>query len=477
MSRVLHYLIRGQEELVAISESKEILNESSFGSIYDLLDSQYVVYVNTVGVDYSIKDNPFSNTLFKYYFVDGESVLRYIKKKYSIVDYVVYGNQDNDVNLFLKRVFKKHDKSFIRIMIGFSVIKSFFLFGVSILASLFYLTLHTFKKREIPDYQEVAIVHSRSSYSKINKFSQSSCIYLYDSILFSLKCKKAYPLYSWLLKRDIFKNYVYLVYNSICLFRDTTKKANAMYGFPLVIKKMSYIGKRIPHYILLEMSLDIALANIKPHQYLSGEKESRLAFLHNKLARKRGKYIQCIPHGLEYSFKYPQGLQGNKFFATSKYACEELRKLYPQTDFEFNEKIQKRINSYAVKLNSKSVNIVYFPEGRDTKIDEDILKELSNEVKVYVKLHPNDSKENYKSIENLIYIDDFALAISGNICISRKSTVLVEGLYNSSISIAILNNKKDQFLFENSYLSLGDKQILKYYSLPELINYLKSISS
>ena len=70
------------------------------------------------------------------------------------------------------------------------------------------------------------------------------------------------------------------------------------------------------------------------------------------------------------------------------------------------------------------------------------------------------------------YITDYDLSMTGNICISRKSTILIEAIYNNSLPVAIITNPKDQNIF-NTIPSLNAKEIVKAYSVEELFDVIK----
>ena len=93
---------------------------------------------------------------------------------------------------------------------------------------------------------------------------------------------------------------------------------------------------------------------------------------------------------------------------------------------------------------------------------------------LYIKLHPLEKKSEYKDLMNIKFIENFDEAIQSNICISRKSTILLEALYNDSTSIALLIDKQDKFDFTNSFPSLSDSSIKKCYSYDTLIDLIQN---
>ena len=87
-------------------------------------------------------------------------------------------------------------------------------------------------------------------------------------------------------------------------------------------------------------------------------------------------------------------------------------------------------------------------------------------IKLYLKLHPDDKKSDYDQY-HLDYLTDYNDAIIGNICFARKSTVLLEALYNHSIPLAILINSKDMSIY-STFPSLNQDKIKVTYSVSDL---------
>lgn len=120
--------------------------------------------------------------------------------------------------------------------------------------------------------------------------------------------------------------------------------------------------------------------------------------------------------------------------------------------------------------------IIFFTEPREVNVNLDIVNGLLPKMKergwtLYLKLHPGDNKSNYEGLD-VEYITDYDLSMTGNICISRKSTILIEAIYNNSLPVAIITNPKDQNIF-NTIPSLNAKEIVKAYSVEELFDVIK----
>src|SRR5690606_38919611 len=123
--------------------------------------------------------------------------------------------------------------------------------------------------------------------------------------------------------------------------------------------------------------------------------------------------------------------------------------------------------------------IVFFPESREVDVNLSILGDLLGlGYDIAVKLHPKDNVANYKNYARQItFVSDFDYSISNKICLARKSTVLVEAIYNNSIPIAILTNPRDRGYVEHMLPSLSDDQITRVYSIDELASVLAKLQA
>ena len=106
----------------------------------------------------------------------------------------------------------------------------------------------------------------------------------------------------------------------------------------------------------------------------------------------------------------------------------------------------------------------------------DFLKEEKN---LLIQLKEKSGKDliidcslNILPLKSIKFIEDFNKAIQSNICISRKSTILLEAVYNQSKSIALLVDPQDKFEFENIFPALLDTRIYKCFSFEKLIKQL-----
>ena len=349
------------------------------------------------------------------------------------------------------------------------ILLSFFYFS-SVL--LFRLRKTSFKK--FNRYSEFALIHSRSSYQKIYNAYGNNLIYFYDSTTISIEnAKENHPIFSVLNFNLRWKYFFLGVWQSLTILYRLKKSAVKVLGTNGAYVALDFFSLRIPHFVAISYCYSKIFGTSKANVFYSGEKESRYGRLSMDLKNKSIKAI-CIPHGLAYRYKYPLGIFGDKIFCNTEQESIYLAKQYPQKEFIYSVDIASRI--FKVKGNKKNNykrSIVYFTEPRRINVNVDILKKLIRiPLEIKIKLHPSDSKSNYSMFPNAEFLEDFDEAISNNICLARKSTILIEALYNNSEAIAILIDKNDKFDFQNIFPALSEKKIKIVESSEELINLI-----
>ena len=224
---------------------------------------------------------------------------------------------------------------------------------------------------------------------------------------------------------------------------------------------------------VLESFVEENIGKIK--RVVSGEKESRFAIIENDISNRYQLEGLCIPHGLEYNFKYPMPLFGDMFYATSNNAKKCLESMYPNIDFLFDESVLKSIYSVSGSK-SDGKKIVFFTDSRNIELDHSIISFLSQKFNdIYVKLHPNDLIAYYSDIEDVCFVNSFEDSIYDNIVITRNSTVLLEGIYNDSICISVSLCAKDKFMANYLYPSLHDAGIINIETLESLEKLINNI--
>lgn len=203
------------------------------------------------------------------------------------------------------------------------------------------------------------------------------------------------------------------------------------------------------------------------------EKESSWGQVINKACGQTYCDIIVIPHGVEYNFLFPDGYPGDIFYTTTSKAAIDLNKVYNTDKFIFDENISKSVMKLSITEKVNANSLVYFPEGRNVKIDQNLLDVLIEDgLKPLLCIHPLDKESNYSKFN--LNIIPFNKAIKKSIVISRNSTVLLEALSYNSIPISIICNQEDEKI-KRSIPSLNINEIFTVNTVQNLIDLLKKV--
>ena len=231
-----------------------------------------------------------------------------------------------------------------------------------------------------------------------------------------------------------------------------------------------FYQKRLVHALLYEHLMKEYMAYFKGCTFFTGNNLDRFSVIEETIAKEYGIKTVCYPHGLEYGYKFPKGFSCDVFYANSAFAAKELNKLYETEKFVYDEEITKKM--FELKnVPEHPKHVVFFTEQQEYHVNKAILTELQpllakDGIEVLVKLHPGDNKDHYTDCD-FKYISDYGESLTGNICVSRKSTVLLEAVYNNSTAIAIITTQKDKSVFD-TFPSLQSEKIIRTYTVPDL---------
>lgn len=350
---------------------------------------------------------------------------------------------------------------------------------IAVIFLMFMLPVIILIKRENKgksDSTAFSIIRSPASYNKM-KFLQDEGLvdFYFDDVIKNQTSKSS--MYSYGTRIQSLNTLYMVPLVSIRDFFLVAMDSIALIGWQHSGYVMLYFSNRIVHKASFEYFFDLLLRGNRQSIYYTGNKEDRFAVLEMRLCKKYNMRSICIPHGIEYSFKVPAGLVGDVFYCTTSHAQKHLSQLYGVSDkFVYSKEIAFKMFSRGLSETDRS-KIVFFPESREPEKNLRILEVLINSgFLVYVKLHIKDNPDNYiKYSDKFIYIDDFDNAISNSICLARKSTVLVEAVYNNSLSIAVLTDSKDRGYVEYMLPSLTDNKIIRIYTFDKLVSMLNDV--
>lgn len=323
------------------------------------------------------------------------------------------------------------------------------------------------------DAQNISIIRSPAAMKKMEFLREIDNIEIsYESIKGKASIYEYFPLkqrLKWIF--NAWKN----SYSVMRLYKKSIKK---LIGENSALEASIYYSKRVVHTLLYKGMLDFYFSENKNKIYYTGNMADRFALIEEELAKKHKIKLICIPHGLEYGFRLPHCFVGDEFYSTSEEAATRLNNLYNTNKFIYDVTIVSKM----FKVNSessRSQRILFFTEPREVYVNLRIIDELLQLMKkenmhLSLRLHPKDKITNYKKYDGLVeFVEDFDLSISNNICISRKSTILLEAIHNNSSAAAILINSKDAIGF-NTFPSLNISTIKRFTNIPQLFEWIKS---
>ena len=459
MNRIRVY----KNHIIIEEEEKKVLLEDLFtNELYSNLSIIADRFIGNIDEINEIYINRIIPMYAYYYFINRYKIqdIRFIGTEKKVKSYFRDALEMNQ-KLARKGVLRKI-RTLVNILLGY----------LTILLTYFYLFIISFltrKNTKKESCETMAIVRTVSAKAKINKVDNIRVI---DANNFGSEFYGKIPIISR--QKLLFQSLKY----SVKGLYEIYKYGNNSLGYFGTLCLVSYYSKRILHKEYYGQTLKKILQIYCVKEFITGNNLDRFALVEESVSSALGIKLICIPHGIEYGFKLPHCFIGDIFYATSDYSRKFLNELYSTKKFIYNRDVVFKM--FEVKNNELTEGeskIVFFTEPRDVQVNKKIIEDLihslsKNSIKLYLKLHPKDIKKNYNIFLNdIIIIEEYNVAISNNICISRKSTILIEALYNSSIPVSILINEKDTAMF-NLFPSFKTDSIKVFKSTKKLIEWL-----
>ncbi len=455
-----------------LKENKVIVGDSSF-TIDDLYTHDFMRYSEEMSSYYN-NSSFFVNELFLYY------IQPYLAFKLFVETNNIEGFEldkpNEQLRIFYYDLMAERGKVPIPFLATLIRRKQLISGHTKLLLTLPYMMFKLFSIPKSKIESEVfkndifAITRQKSATQKITKggfkleietLSKENSIYRFFSFRLRLK---------WTLKS---------YFRSLKSWREIKSLLTQYIGPNTACYSFSFYSIRLLHSHVYEQLITEVFQKNTNKTFITGSNLDRYAIIEEKFARKFNLKTINIPHGLEYGFKFPYGFTSDIFYTYSVNAANHLNKLYSTDKFRFYEKLINDIFKVKYKNKDEEIKkIVYFTEPRETEVNIEIINSLIPFVKnigvdLFLKLHPNDKLERYKHFD-LKILANYDESITGNIVIARKSTVLLEAIYNNSVSAAVIINSKDRSIY-NTFPSLMDDRIHVSYSLNELHEWIKKI--
>ncbi len=343
-------------------------------------------------------------------------------------------------------------------------------YHASVLFSAFYFAYLLLKipyKPGISLDDKFAVVRTKATIKKFKKFSEIS-----QEVETFFEKNSIYRLFPKG-KRIVWAFKAYR--NALKTFHIMDTFYAPLLGMHFKYAMMDFYRKRIVYAELYKLMMDEYLSHFEGKEFYSGNNLDRYSVIEDQLCKKYHIKSYNIPHGIEYGFKFPKGFSSDVFYVHSQYTADYLNKLYNTSKYVYDESIIRRMFEYHYDKPHDKM-IIFFTEPREVNVNIDIVNGLLSKLKekglkLYLKLHPGDNKANYEGLD-VEFISDYELSLTGNICVSRKSTILLEAIYNNSLPVAIITNSKDQTMF-TLFPSLNAKEIVKTYNTEELFDVIE----
>lgn len=319
---------------------------------------------------------------------------------------------------------------------------------------------------KIEPHKEFSVIRAKSSAGKIKRFDN-----IHKEFEYPFNKQTIYRLFRLGKK---WKWVIIAYFRSFKTMRGIKSFYYNLSGKWSVLALNNFYKRRIVHAELYKLMLDEYFSHFHGCDFYTGNNLCRFSVIEDQLAKKHGLKSYNIPHGIEYGFKYPKGFSSDVFYANTQYTADWLNKLYNTDKYIFDEAVTTKM----FKLDNPKPHekhVVYFSEPREVEVNIQIVSELipllkEKGITLYLKLHPGDVKANYDNID-APQLTDYTEAMVGNVCIARKSTCLLEAIYNNSTPIAIITNPKDQTIFD-LFPSLNTEKIIKTYNVKELFEQI-----
>lgn len=359
---------------------------------------------------------------------------------------------------------------------------SFFLFLFSLLPAIvlaILLPFHLVRRKKTGSNLEfdtnrkaVFLIRSKAAYQKcrLSIDRATSSVTLVDNYGgLDVPGESIYSVIGW---KNILKISASSGFYTLRDIRYFLKDGKVMLGSLCTLALFPRYIKRIAHKAVYESCLN-EVVRLSPHAvFYTGDKDERFALLQTRICRREKKELFCLPHGLEYGFRFPGGLAASVFYCFTPEAASFLNKLYLEDKFIYADSVVDAMYGVGSEYQSggEAERICFFTEPRDPEVNYLIISELIRRgTKVFLKLHPLESADDYKKrFPDIELIEDLDEAMRSSVCIARKSTILLEASRKGAKAIASLISDKDRAYVVKIFPSLCSKDILRAFTFDEL---------
>lgn len=453
---------------IRINGNRILYNNKAF-TIDDLYNKDFLEYSDSVALAYYV-DSYFVNELFQN-IIQPYLALKFFIEKEKVE--VVYFDSPNFVlRALASDILSVRSRTFMRQIWNCFSRFSFFVACFWFVVTACYLLicmLRIPKKLNSPniDLDNFSIIRTSAAQGKISKF---------DVVMYRESVVDKSSIYSFFPRLKRMYWIASCFFSSLNEITLLSRIVRVRVGNTSVSVVNAFYGKRLVHSLLYEKVIDAFFSLYKNKKFFTGNNLDRFSIIEEVVAKRYNIRIVCIPHGLEYGFRFPKGFSGDIFYSTSEHAASYLNALYHTEKFIFDQAVAERMFTISSTKNNVDKKVVFFTEPREVEVNYNIMDGLIPKLKsigvsLFVKPHPKDSKAIYSSLD-VVYLDSLEEALVGNVCFARKSTTLLECIYNRSKAAAILTNSKDEALFY-TFPSLQSDAIQITKNIDELFEWIE----
>lgn len=425
----------------------------------------------------------YSNEIFLYYYIRLLEFSELLKSNFC--SRASFFARHLDKNLLLRAKIEAGEQVSLITWILTNLL-SLFIFTFSFISILFLaliLPFHLVTRNKIGskldfdvDRQSVFLIRSKAAYQKCRQSIENatSGVTIVDN--FGGLNVPGVSIYSVLCWNNILKISSLSAFRAFRDVRNILKDGRVMLGGSCAFALVPTYAKRIAHKVVYESCLDEVVRLSPRAVFYTGDKEDRFALLQTRVCHRDKRKLICLPHGLEYGFRFPGGLSGSKFYCYTPEAANVLNHLYCEDKFLYEDSMANLM--YGIGDGGKVVNHIertcFFTEPRDPEVNYQIIEEIVRRgCHISIKLHPLENAVDYRRrFPNVDQIEDFDEAMCSSVCIARKSTVLLEASRRGAKAIASLVNVKDRVYVMKIFPSLCSFKIQKVYTFEELLELL-----
>lgn len=444
-----------------------ILNEIS-QKVDDLFTKSFYEYSNPRAVKF-YNDTYGVNEIYDNVIQDYLALEKYLTENKDVIQYVDVADAQEDIRFYVID---------ISVRLGIQVKGQCFFeplwvktrYAAYHFASFAYLVLLMlripFSREQIETTEKFTILRFKNQFSKTRNFTDIHKEY--ENPYEKNSIYRLFPVgkrISW-----VFKSF----YDSFGSLREQKLFYKPLVGTWTLLALNNFYKKRIVHAELFKYLIDNYFRHFEGKSYYPMNNLDRFSVIEDCVAKKHNITTYNLPHGIAYGFRYPKGFSSDVFYAYTQSSADVLNSVYSTSKYVYDPVVaSKLLKIDNVKPHER--HIVFFTEPREVYVNLDIINGLTPMLKTMnwrlsLKLHPGDKKSDYESLD-VDFLTDYSEALCGNICISRKSTVLLEAIYNDSIPISIITNVRDQTTFD-LFPSLQSDSIIKTHTVEELMEQI-----